>query len=277
MTAIAVAGALLAGCAAANPEAGRAAADPANSDNTVTPTQATGAVAGGNVSASTSYPRLAPDQAVSIVRDGMASVDFDRIAVLDNPYPDSDSRYILDVAVESASTKTPDLIRAAWEGCLADGAIAERLAGDATDLEQVIIAPKVRLVLPDGSTTTRGGCGGDVTPGQLFAAQASGVSDDAIAQSVNEVLADNGFDAVSVDVLRPLGPAVAVVATTDDTSDLDARLRRLQDAITNGQPPYEGSYLEVRITDGSSPFVAASAFRSGTSFSGDAGDDPSRQ
>lgn len=155
-------------------------------------------------------------------------------------------------------------VSAQWEADLAQGAVAERIAGDnATDLASVIAGASVTLELPDGTRHDLGGGAGDISPGQLFADQAARTSDDDIAQRVMSTLAKFGITAVQIRVLRPFGPAVYVSAMVDKAGDLNGSFDTVRAALLDDPLRYEGLYLEIDLPDGTPLVRGAQAFQTG--------------
>jgi hypothetical protein len=104
-----------------------------------------------------------------------------------------------------------------------------------------------------------------VTAGELFGAQASGESDSKIEQDVDATLASYDLQPDQVRVLHPLGPAVWVVATTNDPSQFPGRFDEIQNAIMGIAPDieYEGLYLEIDNAQGEPLMRVGNAIRNG--------------
>jgi hypothetical protein len=143
----------------------------------------------------------------------------------------------------------PHDLSGAWEAELAAGAVADRCAGDNISLHGVMTGVSVHTAGPHGDD---GGGFGDARAGQIFGAQGSGESDQAIVDRVEGVLTAYGLTPRQVRVLHPLGPAVQVVATVDDVHALDGKLNDLTTALEGryGDQLYEGLYLQIDQTDG---------------------------
>lgn len=169
------------------------------------------------------------------------------------------------IAIKAPTEDHGASIPAQWEALVAEGAIADRMAGDAPALQDVVGNLDVSLTLPDGTTDDVGGGAGYVTSGQVFGAQASGESDAEIERHVDQVLASYGLRSVRVRVLHPLGPAVWVVASTDDESRIRGRFDELQNALLGTAPDiaYEGLYLEVDNPKGEPLIRVGNALRNG--------------
>jgi hypothetical protein len=93
-----------------------------------------------------------------------------------------------------------------WEAELAAGAVADRCAGDNTNLSWVVNGVTIHTEgTPSGDD--EGGMG-SARAGQIFAAQASGESDQAMIDGIDGVLTSYGLTPTQVRVVHPLGPAV---------------------------------------------------------------------
>jgi len=144
-------------------------------------------------------------------------------------------------------------LRSLWEADLAQGAIAERLAADASDLSEVVSGSRISVRHSSGDVDEEQGSAGQVTPGQVFGAQRDGLTDEEIRARITSALdalnLGGGFAVRSVDVLHPLGPAVAVTATVKDRSVLRDQAMPLLEAM-GGSREYEGGYLEIDDSTG---------------------------
>jgi hypothetical protein len=151
-----------------------------------------------------------------------------------------------------------------WQADLAQGAIAERIAGDAFDLHDVVSGSDVTLRFEDGTTEDLGGGAGDIQPGQLFAAQATGESDTSIVADVETALREYGLAPTTVRVLHPLGPAVYAQARVEDVNTIGGDWSAIQSAILGDPYRYEGLYLEIDGLDGQALARGATSYRSGS-------------
>jgi hypothetical protein len=169
------------------------------------------------------------------------------------------------VDIKAPSEDSGAGIPALWEAEVAEGAIAERIAGDSPDFQDVVGNLDTTLTFPDGATDDVGGGAGYVTAGELFGAQASGESDSKIEQDVDATLASYDLQPDQVRVLHPLGPAVWVVATTNDPSQFPGRFDEIQNAIMGIAPDieYEGLYLEIDNAQGEPLMRVGNAIRNG--------------
>jgi hypothetical protein len=151
-----------------------------------------------------------------------------------------------------------------WEADLAQGAVADRIAGTTPNLKDVVIGSELQLIHPDGTAEDMGGGAGDISAGQVFAAQSSGETDEAIQTAVAGVARSFGLDATEIKVLRPLGPAVSVVVRTPARDTLDGKFTELWAALAGEPSQYEGLCLEIDGPDGSPLVRQAAAFRTGS-------------
>lgn len=232
--------------------------------STSAPTEALSAVPKVYAGASRTFPQLSHFGAIAQTLAGMPKVDFASLTVSPPEGRDSSAGLWMHATMNVESQAAGASIPAYWEACLAEGAIAERLAGDASNLGEVLAGVHIQARYPDGSTAEQGGCGGDVAPGGLFAADAENMTDDEIVGSVKSALAEFGLTPNEIKVLHPLGPAVWVVASAASTDSIAGQFNAIQDAILGSPYRYEGLYLEIRGQDGEPLVRAATAFRAGT-------------
>jgi hypothetical protein len=148
-----------------------------------------------------------------------------------------------------------------WEADLAQGVIAERLAGGTRNLADVIAGSVITVEGDDGTASEQASASGDISSGQLF--DAGGLSDDSIASRIEMVVRQFGLTPVDVAVLRPLGPAARVVVRASDTSGL-GKFEDLRVAILGDPYTLEGLYLEIDLKDGTPIVRGATSYRSGT-------------
>jgi hypothetical protein len=217
----------------------------------------------------TTYPQQSLPDAI---RDTLAGLDADEfVDVRLEQQASADGTPLTSVApgmlidIKAPAEDHGASIPAQWEAMVAEGAIADRIAGDAPALQDVVGNLDVTLTLPDGTTDDVGGGTGYVTSGEVFGAQASGVGDSEIEQHVDTVLASYGLRSDRVRVLHPLGPAVWVVASTDDSSRIRGRFDELQNALLGTAPDfsYEGLYLEIDNAKGEPLIRVGNALRNG--------------
>lgn len=209
------------------------------------------------------YAQQDEDSAISDTLAGLDSSYFTSLR-LGPPQGDGVAQGLwLYATLRGDSAEAGSGVRFGWEADLAQGAIAERLAGDRPDLGEVITGSVETLVLPDGSQANLGGGAGNITAGQRFGAQESGATDEQITASVSNTLEEFGLTPQTVRVLRPLGPAVYAVATIDDVKSLAGKFETLRSAILGSPYQYEGLYLEIDQVDGTPLVRAGTAYRSG--------------
>lgn len=179
--------------------------------------------------------------------DVVTSASFNRAL----PSPANEAVPILTVHVPA--TQQHDS-RAAWQGELAAAAIGELVHTDQGDMAQVL-SYRLRGQMPDGEGQALGGGSGGRL-GTVF--RSSGQSDEDIVDGVRSVLDEYGLTPVSVDVLHPIDPAVAVVATAPADLRPDWTTNDLvQDLGGDGrQDVLEGLFLELRSPTGG-PLVRA--------------------
>lgn len=156
-----------------------------------------------------------------------------------------------------------DLLQPIWEAELAQGAIADRIAGTTPNLADVIVDSTITAQTPDGSLRTVGGGSGDVSSNQEFAAQASGMSDEELAAGARAVLNKFGLTSVELRVLHPLGPAVSIRASVSDLGALDGKFESLINALNPDQAKIEGLYLEIDDVGGKPAVRVSQALRAG--------------
>ena len=148
-------------------------------------------------------------------------------------------------------------MRAMWEADIVIAALREQL--EARSRRIPVLGAQITGRLPDGTETPIGGGIGVVRLAQDF-----GESSVAEVESALRRRADAAaLQITSIETLRPLQLAPAVVAVTHDpagfVSEADARMNEL----FGGVAAYEAEYVEVRDRAGSLVFVQASAFRTG--------------
>jgi hypothetical protein len=146
-----------------------------------------------------------------------------------------------------------------WEADLVEGAVADS-AGTSANIRSDFGGSTFDAVLPDGSKISDAGGGlGDVVRGQAFSAASSG----AVQSSIVRLLHNAGLTPRSVKVLRPDGPAPAVVASTTDVASAARNFVQHVKTLFGSPPVYEGYYLELRDADGNAFVRASASFRTG--------------
>ncbi len=211
----------------------------------------------------TTYGELSTAGAIAATLAGFPTGTFEDLTLAPTHFERRvENRYQMTAVVNVASSSGAALMRASWEGCLADGAMSEHLVRDSSNLGTAIQG-LVYARLPDGSREEAGGCGSDVAAGQLFGAQADRSTDDQIVASVKQTLGDLGVHVDRVEVLRPLGPAVDVTVTVPDVQDAHSVGDRVFAALHAKPSLYEGVFIEVDGPDGSPVNAGGDATRGG--------------
>lgn len=99
------------------------------------PTEAAGPVPARLAASTTSYPSMSFDEAITATLQGFPDGTF---AQLDLASPSTDlnveNRFDMGATVNVPGDSGADIALATWEGCLADGALAEYLVGSADNL-----------------------------------------------------------------------------------------------------------------------------------------------
>ena len=146
-----------------------------------------------------------------------------------------------------------------WEADLIEGVVADR-AGTARDIRDDFGGSTFDAVLPDGSRIADASGGlGDIVRGQQF----RGTETVSAKLSIERELQRAGLTPISVNVLRPAGPAPAVIASTSDVATTAKSFVPLVRALFGSPPNYEGYYLELRDNAGNAFVRASAAFRTG--------------
>lgn len=169
----------------------------------------------------------------------------------------------LDIYLDAASTQQGDDVALTWTASLVQGAMADLMWGKQRATNSVIGGSRVFVRTPSGEIEELDGGGGAVATGQVFAAQSDGRNDDQIAASVGDVIKTFGLQLKSVEVLRPMGPAISVVATLPDDASVDWTIDELRAAITGTPTDYEGVLLTILDPTGSRLLVSGVAYRTG--------------
>lgn len=219
--------------------------------------------------ATTAYPQQSLSDAIT---DTLAGLDRDEfLDVRMQRQVDAHGNPLTSVArgmlinIKAPAEEQGTSIPAQWEALVAEGAIADRIAGDAQALQDVVGNLDVTLTFPDGTSDDIGGGAGYVRSGEVFGAQTSGDSDPEIEHDVEKVLASYGLQSDQLRVLHPLGPAVWVVASTNDPTQIQGRFDEIQNALLGTAPniAYEGLYLEIDNLKGDPLIRSGTAFRNG--------------
>jgi hypothetical protein len=192
--------------------------------------------------------------AVELTLRGLDPGVFTRFAVLEPPPPPLHSDHYAGplwayATVAAAPDPRTQDVSGAWQATLAQGAVAERCSLGTDELQHVVAGSTIRY-----ATGTHGSVGGmGVAPaGEVFGAQASGESDGQLIADATRELRDFGLTPRAVRVLHPLGPALLVVASTDDPASVEGRMGELETALggARGHRRFEGLYVAVDGPDG---------------------------
>jgi hypothetical protein len=183
------------------------------------------------------------DEAISDTLPGLDKGLFEAVSL--SPSPSDEGAEQLDVTLRGAPDVDGSLTSTLWQADLAQGAIADRMAGDQTNLADVVSDSGYVLSAPDGSFSNVGGGVGDVAAHQVFDAQASSVSDDAIINASNQTLSKFNVTPTTVRVIHPLGPALMVIGNVSSPDQLKDAFTRLSGALNGGGSEFEGWYLEI--------------------------------
>lgn len=150
-------------------------------------------------------------------------------------------------------------VRPLWEADLLQGVVAEH-AGPSDNLRADFGGSTLRALMPDGTAVEDAGGGmGDVARGQEF----STAPDDAVGTALRSELHDLGLRPISIHVLRPSGPAPAVVISAADPVQAARDLVKITKALFGNPPRYEGYYLELRTAGGFAVARLSASFRTG--------------
>lgn len=148
-------------------------------------------------------------------------------------------------------------LRPRWEVDLLQGAIAEALAAWTPPVK--VSGAGTTIERPNGTVLVDRGEMGDIGARLLFTIAA----DADVRETVRETLSELGLAPVSIEILRAIQPAPAVVART---SEPEAAARAAASTIGTlfGRPSrFVGYYFEVRGPGDEPLFVQAASFRTG--------------
>lgn len=171
----------------------------------------------------------------------------------------------IDVTVESTDTRDGADVRLAWESSLAVGAVVELIRTDEPAVNSVVGGSRT-LVHNQASGETRdiGGGVGYVSLGQVFASETSTESGASIQSRAERAFLTHGLKPTRIQVLRPLGVAVAVNATVEAGAKIGWTLDELRDALQGESRQFEGIYIELDDADTGDLLVrAGTAYRTG--------------
>lgn len=208
-------------------------------------------------------PGLSFDAAVARVTAGLASVATVGVSLAPG-LPDQADAEIPALRIDVRPAGASDLsdVTATWLAELAQGAVADLMNTGRATTRAVIGGGRYDLT-EDGTTKDLGGGTGSVRSNQSFTAQQDGRSDGDIAEAIDAVLVKFGLEPQSVEVVHPLGPAVAVVATVPDGLNVTWTIGDLRSAITGDPSAYEGVEITLVSPSGSILLEEASAYRMG--------------
>jgi hypothetical protein len=223
--------------------------------------------------ANASYPQQSFDDAVKDTEGGLDADWFINVSLEQQSGADGKVDPSLApsmrVNIKAPSKDQGGEVTAEWEAMVLEGAVADRMAGDAAHLQDVIGNESTVITLPDGTTDDVGGGAGYVVSGERFSAETSGLSDEVIRRNVADALSKFGLTSINVRVLHPLGPAVFVTATTSQPDDVASRIDDIQNAFLGTSPDlnYEASYLEIDDAQGTPLARVGNALRNGGGIS----------
>ena len=198
-----------------------------------------------------------PDDAVAATLAGLDSDAFKEAHVGAAPPSQQRKGNWFYATINGGSSPVPVNL---WEAHLAQGAVADRLAGDASNLADVIVGSSVTAT--SGATADGFDMGaGDIAPGQAFGS--ADQSDQEIIAEVTRNLVAMGLEPQEVRVLRPLDPAIFVRASVTDPEHFPAGFDALRNAVVGDPVRYEGVYLEVDSAQTGPLVINSVAYRSG--------------
>ncbi|MCW2780007.1 MAG: hypothetical protein JWR35_456 [Marmoricola sp.] len=203
--------------------------------------------------------------AVRAALNGLDRGDFVKVSFDKPPAFDNRPGWWMYATVKGTSTSKGEYLSAVWEAELAQGGVADRLAGGKSNLADVIVGSSIWVDTGGGhKPEVLGGGAGDVAAGQIFGSQASDESDASIRKRVKMTLRAYGLRPKRVRVLHPLGPAVYATATVNDPTILRGKWTALGISL-DANAAYEGIYLEIDKPDGTPLVRASHAYRTGSS------------
>jgi hypothetical protein len=146
-----------------------------------------------------------------------------------------------------------------WEADLIEGVVVDR-SGTSHNVHDQFGGSTFDAILPDGTIIPNEDGGlGDVVRGQKF----STAPESAVRAAILSSLRDVGLTPKAVSVLRPWGPAPAVVASTADPAATLKQLGSIERTLFGDPPTYEGYYFELQDGSGQTIVRASSSFRTG--------------
>ena len=153
-------------------------------------------------------------------------------------------------------------IRALWVADLVEGVVAES-EGTSSNMHDSFGGSTFDGQLPNGTLLADiGGGMGDIVRGQSFLKQDQ--NDSSTVSGLGTTLRSDGLTPVSVGVLRPIGGAPYVIASTNSPADTLAQTGKILSDLFGGSTPYfEGYYFELRDAAGDPLLRTSAAFRTG--------------
>jgi hypothetical protein len=210
----------------------------------------------------TSYAVNAPSDAVAVTIAGLDSTRFVSARVGESPQSQRPGRWFY--AVLATQKNANERLVSSWEADLAQGAIAELVGNDESNLGDVIVGSSVSFSNADGSLSEAEGGAGDIAAGQRFPAQTEVVSDATIRSEISRAASKFGLAVSNIQILHPLGPAPRVELTAPNATALTGRYPEIRAALFGATPRFEGFFLAISLPDGSTVVRGSAAFRAGS-------------
>lgn len=202
-----------------------------------------------------------PQTAIDETLDGLDREVFLDAHIGAAPSPDDRQGMWFYATVKGVTDADGGYLPSVWQADLAQGAIADRLAQDETNLANVVVGSTMQFSGADGTTEAGLGGAGDIRAGQSFAADPS-ESDASIEASISKTLDSYGLSLAKIEVFHPLDTAVSVVATAPNLGVIDGKFDEIRAALLADPVRYEGIYFEIDV-DGQPIVRASSSFRNG--------------
>jgi hypothetical protein len=207
-------------------------------------------------------PSMPPDLALAAVSGRLSQSSVVSAGFGDAPSGVSQERAKLpwlNETVKAVSVENGLAVKALWEADLLEGAVVE-LYGASGNARNSLGGATFDLELPNGALL-RGYDGGlgDVAVGQQFNED----PDSEVAASVRAVLARFELQPVSIDILRALRPAPAIVASTAHPEAAARGFAQFIKALFGTPPSYEGYFVSIEDRSGNPVLTASASFRTG--------------
>lgn len=167
----------------------------------------------------------------------------------------------LDIEVKGASAADGGFLASTWQADLAQGVIAERLAGDSGNLADTISEVHIEFIDGTGARSEIPSGVGDLQPGQRFGDPA--ITDDQARAALTAAAEKFGVTVLEARILHPLDRAAYVVVELPDEHALDGKFEAFRQALLHDPKAFEGLYLEIRDPHGAPLARGSVAFRSG--------------